>query len=177
MKERIAQGSIKIFFFLILPSRIFLYYTTLILPEKCPIKYGVISVLYFPAFGLNTERYEVTLRIQCECGKIRTRNNSVFGHFSCSVILIHDALSFFMLYYIQFKKVKILWGPHNPIVRFCIRAKMEVFAIIVKGFYLLTIFAKSSILDVQLSSEYDSILLFKITSSCDDTDVFSICLN
>ena len=27
----------------------------------------------FPAFGLNTERYEVLLRIQSECGKIRTR--------------------------------------------------------------------------------------------------------
>ena len=47
-------------------------------------KYGVISGLYFPAFGLNTERYEVSLRIQSECGKIRTRNNSVFGHFSGS---------------------------------------------------------------------------------------------
>ena len=31
------------------------------------------------------ERYEVSLRIQSECGKIRTRNNSVFGHFSRSV--------------------------------------------------------------------------------------------
>ena len=28
---------------------------------------------YFPAFGLNTERYGVSLRIQSECGKIRTR--------------------------------------------------------------------------------------------------------
>ena len=47
-------------------------------------KYGVISGPYFPAFGLNTERYEVSLRIQSECGKIRTRNNTVFGHFSRS---------------------------------------------------------------------------------------------
>ena len=39
-------------------------------------KYEVISGLYFPAFGMNTERY---------FGKIRTRNNSVFGHFSRSV--------------------------------------------------------------------------------------------
>ena len=29
---------------------------------------------YFPAFGLNTERF-VSLRIQSECGKIRTRIN------------------------------------------------------------------------------------------------------
>ena len=28
---------------------------------------------YFPAFGLNTERYGVSLRIQSKCGKIRTR--------------------------------------------------------------------------------------------------------
>ena len=31
------------------------------------------SGLYFPAFGLNTERYSVSLRIQSECGKMRTR--------------------------------------------------------------------------------------------------------
>ena len=37
------------------------------LREKCP----------------NTELLPVSLRIQSECGKIRARNNSVFGHFSC----------------------------------------------------------------------------------------------
>ena len=31
------------------------------------------SGLYFPAFGLNTERYGVSLPIQSECEKIRTR--------------------------------------------------------------------------------------------------------
>ena len=61
-------------------------------------KYRVFSSLHFPAFGLNmersfglnTERYSVSLRIQSEwslhiqseCGKIRTRKNSVFGQFS-----------------------------------------------------------------------------------------------
>ena len=30
---------------------------------------------YFPAFGLNTERYSVSPRSQSECGKIRTRKN------------------------------------------------------------------------------------------------------
>ena len=48
-------------------------------------KSGVISGPYFPAFGLNTERYEASLCIQSECGKIRTRNNSVSGHFPRSV--------------------------------------------------------------------------------------------
>ena len=33
------------------------------------VKYRVISGPYFPAFGLNTERYEVSLRIQTECEK------------------------------------------------------------------------------------------------------------
>ena len=31
------------------------------------------SVPHFPAFGLNTERYSLSLRIQSECGKMRTR--------------------------------------------------------------------------------------------------------
>ena len=48
-------------------------------------KYVVFSGPYFPAFGLNTKRYGVSLRIQSECGKIQNRKSSVFGHFSCSV--------------------------------------------------------------------------------------------
>ena len=52
-------------------------------------KYGVFSGPYFPAFGLNTERYFVSLLIQSECGKIRTRNNSVFGHFSSNDTLFY----------------------------------------------------------------------------------------
>ena len=31
------------------------------------------SGLHFPAFGLNTERYSVSLRIQSKCGKKRAR--------------------------------------------------------------------------------------------------------
>ena len=50
-------------------------------------KYGVFSGPYFPTFGLDTERYGVSLRIQSECGKMRTRKNSVFGQFSRSVRL------------------------------------------------------------------------------------------
>ena len=47
-------------------------------------KYGVISSPYFPVFRLNTGIYGVNLRIQSEYRKIRTRNNSVLGHFSRS---------------------------------------------------------------------------------------------
>ena len=31
---------------------------------------------YFPVFGLNMERYSVSLRFQSECGKMRTRITS-----------------------------------------------------------------------------------------------------
>ena len=44
-------------------------------------KYRIFSGPYFPAFGLNTERYAVSLRIQSKCGKIWTRktpNTSTF---------------------------------------------------------------------------------------------------
>ena len=46
-------------------------------------KYEVISGPYFPVFGLNTERYGVSLCIQSEYKKIRTRNNSAFEHLLC----------------------------------------------------------------------------------------------
>ena len=36
---------------------------------------------HFPAFGLNTERYGVSLRIQSECGKIGTRITPNTGTF------------------------------------------------------------------------------------------------
>ena len=41
------------------------------LREKCP--YSDFSSPYFPAFGLNTDRYKVSLCIQSEYGNIRTR--------------------------------------------------------------------------------------------------------
>ena len=54
--------------------------------EMCP-NTEYFSGPYFPAFGLNTERYEVCLHIQSKCGKIWTRKNSVFGFFSRSACL------------------------------------------------------------------------------------------
>ena len=67
-------------------------------------KYGVISGPYLPAFGLNTERYFGFLGIQSECGEIRTRNNSVFGLFSCSVHATVLSLSSLTLAYCKWKK-------------------------------------------------------------------------
>ena len=40
---------------------------------------------YFPAFGLNTEGYRVSLRIQSECGKIRSRKTPNTDTFYASV--------------------------------------------------------------------------------------------
>ena len=48
-------------------------------------KYKVFSGPHFPVFGLNTDIYRVNLCIESEYRKIRTRKNSVYGHFSCSV--------------------------------------------------------------------------------------------
>ena len=69
-------------------------------------KYGVFSGPHFPAFGQNTERYSISLRIQSEYGKKRTRKNSVFGHFSRSVRNIHKWITVlndfhFLLIYFQ----------------------------------------------------------------------------
>ena len=60
-------------------------------------KYGVISGPYFPLFGLNMKIYGVNLSIQSEYRKIRTRNNSIFGHFSCSDRYLHEIL--YQLYF------------------------------------------------------------------------------
>ena len=57
-------------------------------------RYRVFTGPYFPEFGLNTERYRESLRIQPECGKIWTRKNSVFVHFSRSASYF---ISFFRL--------------------------------------------------------------------------------
>ena len=49
------------------------------------IRFRSYSGPCFPVFGLNTERYFVSLRTQSECGKIRIRKKPLFGHFSRSV--------------------------------------------------------------------------------------------
>ena len=55
------------------------------LREKCP------NTEFF------TERYFVSLRIQSECGKIRTRKDSVFGHISHRVNISQNSESLWKL--------------------------------------------------------------------------------
>ena len=46
-----------------------------VMRKKCPYSKLFWSAFFphFPVFGLNTERYEVSLRIQSKCGKMETR--------------------------------------------------------------------------------------------------------
>ena len=74
-------------------------------------KYGVFCGLYFPLFGLNTERCFVFLHIQSECGKIRTRRNSVFGHIShsdiCNCIYIYVYSSVHIYTYVYYQDTSV----------------------------------------------------------------------
>ena len=54
-------------------SEIFILHKTLHCVKS--VRISSFSGLYFPAFGLNTERCGVSLRFQPECGKIRTRKS------------------------------------------------------------------------------------------------------
>ena len=51
------------------------------------------SDLYFPAFGLNTERYGVSLRIQSRCGKVRTRITPNTDTFHAVITILITPLS------------------------------------------------------------------------------------
>ena len=86
------------------------------------------SLSHFPTFGLNTDRYSISLRILSECGKIRTRitpNTDTFYAVLVSVIercplhraFSHIGLSFPVLGYSAIaSKVfkKLLVGEQEP---------------------------------------------------------------
>ena len=72
-------------------------------------KYGVFSSPYFPAFGLDAERYGVSLRIKSECGKIRSRKIPYLDafhavkkhthHFNSLKITFHNITKVIMTYF------------------------------------------------------------------------------
>ena len=80
-------------------------------------KYGFFSGPHFPVFGQNMQIYGVNLRIQSEQRKIRTRKNSVSGHFSHSEILPQSNLKINILgkliyetnQYIKQKIERMIW--------------------------------------------------------------------
>ena len=72
--------------------------------EKCPN----ISGPYFPVFGLNMEIYSVNLLIQSGYRKTRTRNNSLFEHFSRSATIVLDNVEYFIdIFNLQSKKLQL----------------------------------------------------------------------
>ena len=78
--SHIVQGSMQ----WLIP----VYFSTdvLTLREKCP--YSELFWSAFPAFGLNTERYSVSLRIQSECRKMRTKITPNTDTFYAVLLLI-----------------------------------------------------------------------------------------
>ena len=104
-------------------------------------KYIVFSGPYFPAFGLNTERYKVSLPIQSECGKIPTRKNFVFRHISRSVsahlqLLIYNG-DIDRYWYISDEKCSL---PCTSLQRTCFE-----FAFICRIFYILKLYFCASV--------------------------------
>ena len=80
-------------------------------------KYGVISGPYVPVFGLHTEIYSVNLCFQSKYRKIRTRNNSVLGHFvrsafgaCCSLININEDRSSTVKGPVPANELRWLWS-------------------------------------------------------------------
>ena len=96
---------------------------------------------YFPAFGQNTERYSVSLRIQSKMRESTDQNNSEYGHFLCIVIhwfwlLIHWLMSTYthitytMITYALSHTLHIQWLlihliPTNQITLTCSKSKIE----------------------------------------------------
>ena len=50
------------------------------------VRFRSFSGPYCPTFGLNTERYSVSLCIQCKCGKIRTRKTTSTDTFQAVIV-------------------------------------------------------------------------------------------
>ena len=77
--------------------------------KKC--LYSEFSGSYFPAFGLKTERYSVSLCIQSECGKILTRITPNTDTFYAVSILNSDtnwtSLILFIVLYISLRYIYI----------------------------------------------------------------------
>ena len=109
---------------------------------------------YFLAFGPNTERCFLSLRIQLKCGKIRTRktqNTDTFYAVISSQKLIHTSFCRWINNRLFFSWLAITEDVFRKIrggSRAAATLKMERFVIIVNGWTPLTITTKRSILDV-----------------------------
>ena len=113
-------------------------------------KYGVFSGPHFPAFRLNTEKYEVSFRIQSECGKIWTTKNSVFGHFSRSDHTLFEYNSYFLKQVTSTPTIELSLEDKNVII--------YIIALIMLGTTVIWIFQIicSKILQTQLISKFET---------------------
>ena len=70
---------------------------------------------YFPAFGLNTERYSVSLRIQSKCRKIQTRitpNTNTFYPVPETVLKPNNYVSPGFADQYFSRNLRIMWGKY-----------------------------------------------------------------
>ena len=120
-------------------------------------KYRVFSGPYFPLFRLNTEIYSSSLGIPFEFGKYGPDKIPYLNTLHAKELQVLSSLSLlFNLYSI----IKILsTEAHSEACQTC---KVELFAKLVTGFQPLNVFAKCSILDVWLSSEYTCEIIYAI---------------
>ena len=102
--------------------------------------FGVFRDPYFPAFGLNTERHSVSLRIQSECGKIRitkTPNTKTFHamlilniytgyiHLNTNKILFQVFLYFKVFFYSHCEKLRLI---SNKITGLSVPQRCQIWA-------------------------------------------------
>ena len=81
----------------------FLEMTVIFVNRKCDTCTAKkVQAQHFPVFGLNTERYSLSCRIQSECGKTRTRITPNTDTFHAVQLAHFIPLWFFS---ITFKKV------------------------------------------------------------------------
>ena len=73
---------------------------------------------YFPTFGLNQKRYGVSLRIQPECGKIRTRETPDTDAFHAVLRLQSSKLTW--LVNVSFSESGFVWGIFSTLLLFCL---------------------------------------------------------
>ena len=76
--------------------------------ENCvkSVRIWSFSGPYFPAFGLNMERYSVSVRIQSECGKIQARKTPNTDSFKAGKVFV-----------ISFYESRWYWLTHVIVVR------------------------------------------------------------
>ena len=105
-KIRSKPKAIKISVPCCLPVEKFVLLT---LRKRCPYSELFWSAFFphFPAFGLNTERYSLSLRIQSECGNNADQNNSEYGLFLRSVKWLLPYIH--LVVYIRWPEVYCQW--------------------------------------------------------------------